>query len=123
MINVSIVRDGSGFIWQFTVEGHAGYAEQGRDIICAAASVTAYTAVGALEELAGIKGCYCEKDGFFSCEIPKDIAGPQKQTVKIILETTVIGFKQIELAHKEFISVFERGGVTHGKNKSPVIRP
>lgn len=123
MINVGIVRDDSGFIWQFTVEGHAGYADPGQDIICAAASVTAYTAVGALEDLAGIKGCYSVKDGFFSCKIPKDITELQRQTVKIILQTTVIGFKQIELAHKEFLTVFERGGVTHDKNKSPVIRP
>ncbi|NJD02528.1 MAG: ribosomal-processing cysteine protease Prp [Ruminiclostridium sp.] len=108
MINVSIERDGSGFIRQFTVEGHAEYADPGRDIICAAASVTAYTAVGALEELAGIKDCYSEKDGYFSCKIPNDIANRQQETARTILETMVIGFKQIELAHKEFLTVFEQ---------------
>lgn len=107
MINVSIVRDGSGFIWQFTVEGHAEYADQGQDIICAAASVTAYTAVGALEDLAGIKNIYTENDGFFFCSIPEDITEQQKQIAKIILETTVIGFKQIELTNKDLISVLE----------------
>ena len=107
MIKVSIVRDDSGFIGKFTVKGHAGYARRGKDIICAAASVTAYTAVGALEELAGIKGCHTESDGFFSCSIPESLTGQQKQTARIILETAAIGFKQIELEYDEFISVLE----------------
>lgn len=107
MIIVSIVRDGSGFITKFTVKGHAGYARRGKDIICAAASVTAYTAAGALEELAGIKGCYQESDGFFSLSMPENLTGKQKQTAGIILETAAIGFKQIELEYEEFISVLE----------------
>lgn len=107
MINVRIVRDASGFIREFTVKGHAGYAKRGKDIICAAASVTAYTAVGALEELAGIKDCYTESDGYFTCNVPEGITERQKQVAGIILETTAIGFKQIELEHEDFISVIE----------------
>ena len=107
MINVSIVRDSSGFIWQFSIKGHAGYAGQGRDIVCAAASATAYTAVGALGDLAGIENCHTENDGFLFCSIPVEITEQQKQIAAIILETTVIGFKQIELEYKKFISVVE----------------
>lgn len=107
MIRVNVVRDSAGFIWQLAVEGHAEYAEPGQDIICAAASVTAYTAVGALEDLAGIKDVYTENDGFLFLSIPEAITEEQKQVAGIILETTVIGFKQIELTHKEFLTVFE----------------
>lgn len=107
MVHINIVRDSSGFIWQFTVKGHAGYAKKGRDIICAAVSVTAYTAVGALEDLAGLKNCYVERDGYLSCSIPTDLSEAQRQTVRIILETTVIGFKQIELQYPDFLSVVD----------------
>ena len=107
MINVSIVRDHSGFIWQFSIEGHAEYDGQGNDIVCAAASVTAYTAVGALGDLAGIKNCHTENDGFLFCSLPADLSEKQKQTAGIILETTVIGFKQIELEYAEFLKVME----------------
>lgn len=107
MIEVSIVRDKTGFIWQYSVDGHADYDEHGRDIVCAAASVTAYTAAGALEDLAGIKNCHTENDGFFFCSLPEDITEQQKQIARIILETTYIGFKQIELSYKEFIQVME----------------
>lgn len=107
MINVSIVRDSSGFIRQFSVEGHAGYAGHGQDIVCAAASVTAYTAAGALEDLAGIRDCHEEEDGRFFCSIPPDIAEEQKKTAGIILETMAIGFRQIELGYGEFLEVME----------------
>jgi uncharacterized protein len=107
MINVRIVRDSSGFIWQFNTEGHADYDEQGQDIVCAAVSVTAYTAIGALEDLADIKNCHTVEEGFVFCSIPVDISEKQKQIAGIILETTVIGFKQIELEYAEFLKVME----------------
>jgi uncharacterized protein YsxB (DUF464 family) len=67
------------------VEGHAGFGKYGKDIVCAAASVTAYTAAGALAELAGFDGCYAERDGYFEIALPeagtadgdKDFGGSQ----------------------------------------------
>ncbi len=107
MIKISIKRDMQGFIWQFTVKGHAGFAEKGKDIVCAAVSVTAYTAAGAIEDLAGVMDCYREKDGYMKCSIPKNITEQQKQVVRIILETTAIGFKQIEMNYGDCVSVLE----------------
>jgi uncharacterized protein YsxB (DUF464 family) len=52
------------------VEGHAGYAKAGKDIVCAAASATAYTAAGALSELAGLSGAWAERDGYFEISVP-----------------------------------------------------
>lgn len=107
MVKISIVRDSSGFIWQMSLEGHAGHNRRGKDIVCAAVSVTAYTAVGALEELAGISGCFTDSDGFFFCSIPQDITEKQKQIVRIILDTTAVGFKQVELEYPKHVSVLE----------------
>lgn len=107
MIKVNITRDKESFIRQIVIKGHAGYAEKGEDLICSAASVTAYTAAGALGELAGIPDCYTEKDGFMRIALPADISGRRKDTAGIILETAVIGFKQIELSYGDYISVFD----------------
>lgn len=107
MIKVNVVRDKEGFIWQFSVKGHAGFDKLGKDIVCAAVSVTAYNAVGALEELAGLKNFYSEKDGFMLCSIPLSLSLDKKETVKVILETTVIGFKQIELSYRKYVSVLD----------------
>ncbi len=105
MVHIRITRDKSNCIRHIVVEGHAGYAEHGSDIVCAAVSVTAYTAAGALEELAGVKGCYTAKDGYMKINLPDDVKGERKRTAEIILETAAIGFKQIEMEYGEYISV------------------
>lgn len=38
-----------------TVEGHAGYAPAGQDIVCAAASALLYALLGVLEEKGAVK--------------------------------------------------------------------
>jgi len=108
MIELSIVRDRSGFIRRIAIRGHAGFSEYGSDIVCAAVSVTAYTAVGALGDLAGITDAHKEKSGFMLISIPEDITEQQKQVAAIILETTVIGLKQIEMEYGQFVKVLDR---------------
>ena len=56
------------------VEGHAGYAEHGKDIICASASILAYTLASIVDSIDGVKTsinldigdstieCECEDD-------------------------------------------------------------
>lgn len=106
-ISIEINRDKEGFIWQFTVKGHAGFDKLGKDIVCAAVSVTAYTAVGALEELAGLKDFYSIKDGYMLCSIPDNLSAESKEVVSVIMKTTVIGFKQIELSYRKYVSVLD----------------
>lgn len=38
----------------FVVEGHAGYDEEGSDIVCAAVSILSYTVLNSLEVVAGV---------------------------------------------------------------------
>lgn len=107
MIKISIIRNDGGFIRGFTVKGHAGYARRGRDIICSAVSALAYTAAGALKEMAGIDG-YTERRGYMKCEVPADISGSDKEKAEVILKTIVLGFKQIEHSYKGFVSVEDK---------------
>ena len=107
MISISVVRDKDNFIREFTVEGHAGYAEAGSDIVCSAISAIAYTAAGALEELAGLD-CCCERDGYMKCSIPDDVPGERKYAVWVILESAVIGFEQVQYKYNEFVSIHDK---------------
>lgn len=107
MIRVVIGRDGTGSVGWLEVRGHSGYARKGYDIVCSAVSVTAYTAAGALENLAGLGRCYSESDGHMTIRLPRHMTEQQKATAQIILETTVIGFKQIEHSYAKFVSVVE----------------
>jgi len=99
MIQIRIIRDKSGIVREYEIKGHAGSDKRGRDIVCAAVSVVAYMGVNALDELAGIKlndtNGFIEKDGYMKCVLPLDIDPDKKQTVKVILDTMVVGFKQL----------------------------
>lgn len=107
MIKVVITRDQAGSIKGLDIEGHSGYAAAGKDIICSAVSVTAYTAAGALEDLAGLKDCYTEEEGHMTISLPQNMTAEQKLKAGIILETTAIGLKQIELTYCKYVLVVE----------------
>ncbi|MDQ2087299.1 ribosomal-processing cysteine protease Prp [Herbivorax sp. ANBcel31] len=107
MIEINVVRDKQRHIQSFTVSGHSGFAEQGSDIVCAAISALAYTGVGALKDMAGIDS-YIEKDGYMECLVPKNVPDKKRQEVNIILETIVLGFKQVELSYRKYVSVLDK---------------
>ena len=54
MIQV-IVKKQNGNITGFHMEGHAGYADRGSDIVCASISVLAINCVNSIEEFTGRK--------------------------------------------------------------------
>lgn len=108
MINIHVVRDNEGFIWEFTIEGHAGYGEAGNDIVCSAVSVLGYTAIGALSDIAAIDFDYSiGESGYMKCSIPVEIPFHKKSGVKTILDTIVLGFKQIELSYEKYVAVLD----------------
>jgi uncharacterized protein YsxB (DUF464 family) len=106
MIKVIIVRDNQGFIWEFSLSGHAEFGDYGSDIVCSAVSALAQTAVAALQKLAGIKK-YTKGGGYLKCSIPRNAGENEKYIAKIILETMVIGIKQIERSYRDNITVID----------------
>jgi uncharacterized protein YsxB (DUF464 family) len=107
MIRIKILRSSKGFIKGLDIDGHSGYAEEGQDIVCSAVSALAYTAAGALEELAGLKRCYSESPGHMTIRLPKLLTQQQKSTAQVVMETTAIGLKQIELSYGKYVSVVD----------------
>jgi uncharacterized protein YsxB (DUF464 family) len=107
MIKVNIGKDLAGDIKQFVVKGHSGYAEAGSDIVCSAISAIAFTAVGAIEELIGLKGFYKQKDGYMSCKLDMNIPPELKHDANVIMATAEVGFKQIEFAYPDYVKVMD----------------
>lgn len=104
MIKAVILQNARGIIQGFKIKGHAGFAEPGRDIVCSAVSAIVYTALGGLDELAGFKS-FEEKDGNIVCHIPKNLSAEQRNITNIILETMVIGLRQIEADYDKYIRI------------------
>lgn len=107
MIRIKVLKDKHGAIRGFTVKGHAGAGSYGNDIVCSAVSALAYTAVGALSALARIND-YTEQDGYMTCRVADNIPDDKKECVRIILETILIGFKQIEFSYGKYIDISYR---------------
>lgn len=105
MININIGKDLAGNITGFVVKGHAGYAEEGSDIVCSAISAIAYTAVGAIDEIIGLKKFYKEKNGLMTCKLDMDMPSDLRHNANIIMATAEIGFKQIEYAYPDYVKV------------------
>lgn len=56
MTRIRLVHDShSGGVLGYGIQGHAGYGQAGRDIVCAAVSFLATTCANALESAAGQK--------------------------------------------------------------------
>lgn len=106
MVNIKVKKAQDSSIKGFVINGHAGYANQGEDIVCAAVSAISYTLVGALMNLVG--DCqYNEEDGYMCVYKPIVIDKSKQETAQTILKSMYIGYKQIEHSYREFVKVSE----------------
>ncbi|ADL07530.1 ribosomal-processing cysteine protease Prp [Thermosediminibacter oceani] len=112
MIKATVVLDARGRVRELLIRGHAGYAEYGKDIVCAAVSALAETAVLGIEEVAGVNVSPVKREGYFHLTIPEDESEDKLARVGIILDTIVIGLKDIAKTYPSHIKVeTKRGGV------------
>lgn len=87
----------------FEINGHAGAGSGGEyDMVCAAISGIAYTALGALDEMCGIH-TYQEQDGHIHMMLPDNLEEAVHGKASIILEAMEIGLKQIEAQYPRYI--------------------
>ncbi|NLW24595.1 MAG: ribosomal-processing cysteine protease Prp [Clostridia bacterium] len=110
MIKIVFFHYDNGELVGFRASGHAGYSEPGKDIVCAAASILATTAVNSLEELISIKPVYNvdEESGFLECFIPHELSGSDFIKAQTILKTTEIGLRSLEQEYGRYIKITQR---------------
>jgi uncharacterized protein YsxB (DUF464 family) len=111
MITVRLLRTPSGFLRRIAATGHAGYAKkENEDIICAAVSAIVQTAVGGLQDVAGFEPAYSLENGRIACGVPdpESLDPGTYEIIRVIMETTAVGLKQIELSYgSRYVNVQE----------------
>lgn len=110
MIRIRVRRDGAGRVTGFTVRGHAGYAEAGRDIVCAGVTAVVFTALLGLRSVARIPHTVRQEDreGYIDCRL--EVGTPDaERTAQAILETMVLGLRDIEKDYGDYVRVTEGG--------------
>ena len=94
MIHVTICQNKKGEYLGFDAKGHAGYAEAGDDIVCAAASILMINTANALELYsdAGLVISGEEDKGELRVMLESE---PTKET-ELLFKTMVLGLTQME---------------------------
>jgi len=108
MIRAVIDRAPSGDIMGFEVSGHSGYAEAGKDIVCAAVSAIVQTAILGLMDVVGIEVMYDQRPGKARCCLPDGLSKDLREKANIVLETMLCGLKSIQEGYELYIKVEER---------------
>ena len=99
MITVTIHRSKDSYAG-FKVVGHAGYAEEGYDIICAAVSVLVVNAVNSIETFTDDKFAAREDDGI----VELILEGSVSDKTTLLLDSMILGLRDIQTQYgNEFI--------------------
>ncbi|MCR5491888.1 MAG: ribosomal-processing cysteine protease Prp [Bacilli bacterium] len=102
MIKVEISYKGKGF-QSLLVKGHAGTAEHGKDLVCAAVSAITVGAMNALENTDEDFEIEIE-EGRVSCTA----LGSVSDHDETVIETLIIQLKTIEVSYPNAIDIKER---------------
>lgn len=105
MIKVSFALDKDENIRSFSVKGHAGFAQRGQDIVCAAVSVLAQTAVIGLEEHGRMLPEVAQQAGDMSCELPKEMNETQSLVAEAILKTCYLGMLAVKNEYPDYLNI------------------
>lgn len=105
MLKVSVGRDKAGRTQSISVKGHAGYAEAGEDIVCAAVTAIMTTTITGMTDILDLEPESIVEEGHISLtlEYPEDeaLAGQ----AQLLLETCALGLRQLELSYQDYIVI------------------
>ena len=102
MISVVISKHQDKYI-NVTLNGHAGYADHGQDIVCSAVSALTQTFVRGIEKnlKARFKGEFLSGNCNLSIEVPKE----NSEKFKIICDIFKDGFSKISESYPEQVKM------------------
>jgi uncharacterized protein YsxB (DUF464 family) len=91
MITIT-VKKSNGSYTDFVSKGHAGYANAGQDIVCAAVSALIITTVNSLEAFTEEDFQVKEDDGYVSIHFTKT----NTEQGKLLMDSLILGLTEIE---------------------------
>lgn len=104
MTTITVLYKGASIIG-FRAKGHAGYAEHGEDIVCAAVSAITQTAlIGITENIS----CPCSvdiSDGRLELIIDDSAAAEKRDKAELILGVMLSGLRSIESQYDNYLKV------------------
>ena len=91
MIVITVKKSAGSYV-SFTSKGHAGYAQSGQDIVCAAVSALIISTVNAIDTFTEDQIIEAEKDGFVSFTFQNE----PSEKAKLLMDSLMLGLTDIE---------------------------
>lgn len=106
MTRITFYEEG-GMLLGFLSQGHAGYAEAGYDIVCAAISAEVTCCINALESIAGIVPIVKldPKKAIIEAKLPKGLTESQMHDCQIIIKVLQQGMKDLYEQYPQYINL------------------
>ncbi len=92
MIKVTIVTNPDGEYRGFQITGHAGYAEYGKDIVCAAVSCLAVNTMNSIESLTDDDTCGWQQEGLLKFKLTNGCS----EQAELLMDSFVLGLTSIQ---------------------------
>lgn len=92
------IREGKPY--GFTVTGHSGFGEAGRDIVCAAVSSAVYMAVNTVTEILGCEAESDVKDGYM-----KILLCGESSAASDIFDGLLLHLRELSEEYPDFIRI------------------
>ncbi|QHW34181.1 ribosomal-processing cysteine protease Prp [Paenibacillus rhizovicinus] len=108
MITVSITRQSAADsrIVSFAIEGHAKFANPGKDIVCAGVSAVSVGTVNAIEALAGVELPASMKSGWLRSEIPAgEHTADSDAKTQLLLESMIVMLDSIAASYGKYVVI------------------
>lgn len=108
MIKVSFKKINTKWV-SYTLQGHANFADHGKDIVCAAVSALAITTTNNIERLAKYQPiCSIDEQngGYLYVEVLADLSDEQQQLTQLIIEQLYLSLScDIAKDYPDFVTV------------------
>jgi uncharacterized protein YsxB (DUF464 family) len=104
MVTVSFYQTPEGRWSGFKAHGHSGFAPAGKDIVCAAVSILAQTAVLGLCHYLGKNVDVEVKEGFLNCHVCP-ITSKEIEQAEIILQTMYLGLTAVKENYGKYVEI------------------
>ena len=111
MIKVTLYQK-DNHVYRLRYEGHAGYAEHGSDIICAAVSMLTFNTLNAIEKFTDepVKTlAYDEKQGLIDVEFTRRKSGEFEPEAELLIRTLILGLIDTkEMYGEKYIQILKK---------------
>ncbi|XJS09895.1 ribosomal-processing cysteine protease Prp [Aerococcaceae bacterium WGS1372] len=111
MINITFYHDTNKKVRQVLMTGHAGYADSGYDIVCAAVSSQVISVENSLVQLLNIDVVTVVNEtegGYLKLTLPPHLSHSVSQDAQLLLKHLSFAFEVLAESYPEFIRIYNK---------------